>query len=520
MRLVILHKAVRFPVGAVRMYKNGEAFRKVGGPKGWEYIGKNGGARAQAAIEAAKKAGLPIIRPTIAPKAAAPDRAADAAKSSGGPSGAIKRWLEKDPDKFKAALGHAINVAHPHPMFQTGDVKGKLPESKEQLVQLAMKYKMEAPKAEGIQLILDQVPENWSKLDYEERLKENKELFLQQIVQARAKNFYNRDIDPEKDYQIYKEIKEGHQVLQAARNYLPADKVAAAKEIAAAQKREKEKKSKDDPKVVDEVVSIVKASPHTTPVEKLLAEATVKGSTKLNGGVNKVYVIELADEKGNKRKAIFKPIAGEYDEDLRRENIPVGQQWKRERLASAFDEILGLNIVPPVVLREVDGQMGVVMDFVPGDVWHNADVEYHDVDEEEWQKIALFDWLTGNTDRHSGNYIIDKKNGKLWAIDNGLAFPERKNFGRYAGLRSEPMLYVYENKEGDLTDSPVGAVLTPENKKKCIDAMKKFNIGGKGVELFEKRWDYVAKHKRLPAYKDVGDLFFYPEDPELREIAG
>lgn len=517
MRLVVLHKAARLPVGAVRMYKNGEAFRKVGGPKGWEYIGKNGGARAQAAIEAAKKAGLPIIQPTIAPKAAAPDRKADAAKSSGGPGGAIKRWLERDPDKFKAALGHAINVAHPHPMFQTGDVKGKLPEGNEQLVQLAMKYKMEAPKDAGIQLILDQVPENWSKLDYADRLRNNRELFVQQIVQARAKNFYNRDIDPEKDYQIYKEIKAGHKLLQVAKNYLPADKAAAAKEIVAV--RGKEKKRKDDPKVVDEVVSIVKASPHTMPVEKILAEATVKSAAAHKGGVNKVYVVELEDKDGSKRKGIFKPIAGEYEEDLRDSNIPIGQQWKRERLASVFDNILGLGIVPPVVLREVNGEMGVVMDFVPGDVFRHSYARYDDADVEEWQKLALFDWLTGNTDRHGGNYIIDKNNGKLWAIDNGLAFPERVNFAPCAGLRSEPMLYVDEKRDRDLANNAVGAVLTPENKKKCMDAMKKFNIGGKGVELFEKRWDYIAKHKKLPEYGNGQGLFFYPKERELEEIA-
>jgi len=58
-------------------------------------------------------------------------------------------------------------------------------------------------------------------------------------------------------------------------------------------------------------------------------------------------------------------------------------------------------------------------------------------------------------------------------------------------------------------------------KKSIIDAMKMFNVGGKCVELFEKRWDYIVKHKELPRYR-VGDGGFMnpaDNDESLQRIA-
>jgi hypothetical protein len=49
------------------------------------------------------------------------------------------------------------------------------------------------------------------------------------------------------------------------------------------------------------------------------------------------------------------------------------------------------------------------------------DLPYQDL-----TRMALFDHITGNCDRHGGNWIVDKNN-RVYAIDNGLAFLERTN---------------------------------------------------------------------------------------------
>jgi hypothetical protein len=51
--------------------------------------------------------------------------------------------------------------------------------------------------------------------------------------------------------------------------------------------------------------------------------------------------------------------------------------------------------------------------------------------------------------------------------------------------------------------------------------MKMFNVGGKGIELFEKRWDYIVKHKELPRYRVGAGGFMNPseDDQSLQRIA-
>lgn len=50
-----------YPLGTIRHYKNGEAFRRVEPPKGWEYIGKTGSDKVKAAEAAAREKGLEVI---------------------------------------------------------------------------------------------------------------------------------------------------------------------------------------------------------------------------------------------------------------------------------------------------------------------------------------------------------------------------------------------------------------------------------------------------------------------------
>jgi len=43
---------------------------------------------------------------------------------------------------------------------------------------------------------------------------------------------------------------------------------------------------------------------------------------------------------------------------------------------------------------------------------------------EEFQKAAIFDYLTGNSDRHEGNWLFSPE-GKMHLIDHGLTFPHK-----------------------------------------------------------------------------------------------
>lgn len=117
-------------------------------------------------------------------------------------------------------------------------------------------------------------------------------------------------------------------------------------------------------------------------------------------------------------QAIYKPEAGErplWD-------FPPGL-WRRERAAYVLGRMMGLEVVPPTVVRH-DAPLGVgsVQCFVPA----QFELHYFDfVTEPEHQRIlqrlGAFDVVSNNTDRKAGHCLIDL-NGRIWAIDNGLSF--------------------------------------------------------------------------------------------------
>jgi hypothetical protein len=132
-------------------------------------------------------------------------------------------------------------------------------------------------------------------------------------------------------------------------------------------------------------------------------------------------------------KAMKKPnIADPNDRRVRRWGA---DSSKREALTYEVDEALGLGVVPYTYFdKSEDASFQMWID--------NTTVgEFHDYDDpiqiEDLSKMMLLDYVTGNPDRHDGNWITqpevvltDFGNGqtksniihRMWAIDNGLAF--------------------------------------------------------------------------------------------------
>lgn len=151
-------------------------------------------------------------------------------------------------------------------------------------------------------------------------------------------------------------------------------------------------------------------------VVELLESAEVTGWKPLGGGMSSSFVVKFGDTH-----AVFKPGAGE---PYLRSNIPQGTYYKREAAAARVAEILGVDdLVPPAVVRSIDGEEGSVQAFVPG-AQDAMDVPLADKynGPEDLLRAAAFDFVLASSDRHGGNWLL--KDGKLVLIDNGLAFPE------------------------------------------------------------------------------------------------
>lgn len=98
-----------------------------------------------------------------------------------------------------------------------------------------------------------------------------------------------------------------------------------------------------------------------------------------------------------------------------------------EVAAYKLSRMLGLDNIPPVVVREIEGKEGSLQAWVEQSMTERTRSE-KDIDPPspmEWmyqhQIMRLFDNLIFNDDRNKGNILIDK-DWKLWMIDATRAF--------------------------------------------------------------------------------------------------
>ena len=101
---------------------------------------------------------------------------------------------------------------------------------------------------------------------------------------------------------------------------------------------------------------------------------------------------------------------------------------ERELLAYDLDLAMGFDLVPPTVGRFVE-QLGFgsvqawVRTPLAVDMVKSGEYDYKKHPENPWlHRIAAFDFITGELDRHAANFLIDRER-RVYAIDNGYKFP-------------------------------------------------------------------------------------------------
>lgn len=155
----------------------------------------------------------------------------------------------------------------------------------------------------------------------------------------------------------------------------------------------------------------------TMPREQELLQLPITRGRKLLGGSNTTMHIGLQNDGGG----VFKPGKGENCLEIKEACYRL---YQRERAAYLVSRALGLDFVPPTVIRTIDDEEGSFQHFIDGasNIW---DVDNRGALQEQMYAIAVFDYCIWNKDRKDANMLVGKqteKQGKLWAIDNGLSF--------------------------------------------------------------------------------------------------
>ncbi len=148
------------------------------------------------------------------------------------------------------------------------------------------------------------------------------------------------------------------------------------------------------------------------------------------------------------------------------------ESYKAEIAAYHLDRLLGMDMVPPVVERTIDGKVGAAVLWIEGAIGWNKDKPAQGP-EPEWSKqisrMKLFDQLIANIDRNQGNLLYDR-DWHLFLIDHSRAFTTRTSIDGIAALNTVDRR-VWQRIDALTADDlsrTLGDWLTPNEQKALL----------------------------------------------------
>lgn len=177
-------------------------------------------------------------------------------------------------------------------------------------------------------------------------------------------------------------------------------------------------------------------SPHANVVE------VVDVRTKENQHANEVLGIKI--QKGEDViRCVFKPADGENSKSKKK--FGVREFYPHECAAYMVSDHFGFGVVPPTLVREIDDRIGSLQLFIDHDYYEDySKMKGVDIQGEDFQKIALLDWILANCERHGDNLMVNREDpSKLVAIDHGIVLSGSDYFG--LAIRGPSLALTWDN---------------------------------------------------------------------------
>lgn len=236
-----------------------------------------------------------------------------------------------------------------------------------------------------------------------------------------------------------------------------------------------------------------------TPEEELLESCEVETISPMKGGSNEVFFVKLKDDG----EAIFKPKSGEN----KRLGM-AGTQFQRERAAYLVDKFFDFGLVPPTVIRKINGEEGSIQRFIPNarvgreineaEIINKRDVKL------QLMSLCVFYYVICNYDSClRKDFLIEENN--VFGSDNGMSFHgvvdfkplHLKQFFNLSGFRFEGAAAPEELQKHaqEILDNKM------PNKKTLKDALTNLLRPGEPeacIERAEKICRYIAENGTLP----------------------
>ena len=172
------------------------------------------------------------------------------------------------------------------------------------------------------------------------------------------------------------------------------------------------------------------------------------------------------------RQAVLKTVYCQYENKRYCASVDLNITGpEREILSYEMDRVLGFDLVPPVAGREIAGVgYGSVQAWVNQPTaweWLSKGYDYREDKTNPWlHRLAAFDFIRGEIDRHANNWIMDEEH-RVYAIDNGYSIVKgddrtwmRSSAGKH--LVGTPIHPSVENEIASINEEAVAAVLAPK----------------------------------------------------------
>jgi hypothetical protein len=165
---------------------------------------------------------------------------------------------------------------------------------------------------------------------------------------------------------------------------------------------------------------------HDLEIERVLVDSKVLKMEDVPIGVTKPQRATLQDHP---MRFAWKPLTPGYSKGFM-------ESYKAEIAAYKLDRMLGLNMVPPIVERNMNGKNGAAVLWVENTRGWSVEKPPQGP-EPRWSqqltRMKMFDLLIANIDRNQGNLIYDN-DWHLFLIDHSRAFIDKKDLKNLAPL--------------------------------------------------------------------------------------